>query len=243
MDKVEDKRESKNERSSWLMRLANDMLVVLFHLIQSALDEKVEAKPLGCARRERSQGRAITGGREVACLPSPMELPLGRSQERASLSLAKFDLSASFVTGRAVAYAVSDALMAPVLQAITSSTRNVRSTDEVPRRPVPLGQVSPGYKLDTKGQRNASETGTASPRPRLEGCQQRQSRGARGRLAASVCSERQNLRVPPGPLRFMGPVSPDPFRHQMARGDLLRSTGRELSNSPQQPGPGQAAVR
>ena len=219
------------------------MLIVLFRLIQSALDEKVEAKPLGCTRRECSQGRAITGGREVACLPSPMELPLGRNQERASLSQAKFDLSASFSTGRALAYAVSDALRVPVLQAITSSIRNVRFTDEVPRRPAPLGPVSPGYKRDPKGQRDASEAGTASPRPRPKGCQQRQSRGARRRLAAGVCSERQNLRVPPEPLRFMGPVSPSPLRHQMARGDLLLSTGRTLSNSPQQPGPGEEAVR
>jgi hypothetical protein len=225
------------------VRLASDMLIVHLPLIQFALGQKAEAKPMGLAHRERSQGRAVMRGHEVASLPSGMELPLGWSLERATLSLAKFDLSASFATGRHAAYAISGVRIAPVLQAITSRIWNVRFTDEVPRRPAPPGQVSFGYKSHTKGQGYASAAGTASPRPRLKGCQQRQSRGARWRLAASVCSERQNLRVPPGPLRFTGPVSPDPFRHQMARGDLLPSTGRTLSNSPQQPGQGQEAVR
>jgi len=220
-----------------------DMLYNHFRLIQSALGRKVEAKPVGRSHRERSQELAAMRVHEVAGLPGGKELHLGWNDERASSAVAKFVLSALFTTGRDAVQAVSGAPTYPVVQAITFRTGNVRFTDEVPRRPAPLGPVSPGYKRDPKGQRDASEAGTASPRPRPKGCQQRQSRGARRRLAAGVCSERQNLRVPPEPLRFMGPVSPSPLRHQMAWGDLLLSTGRRLSNSPQQPGPAQAAVR
>ena len=61
------------------MMLATDMLIVDFHLTQSALGQKVEAKPVGLSHWERSQGRTAMGGREVACLPGEMELPLGGS--------------------------------------------------------------------------------------------------------------------------------------------------------------------
>src|SRR5208283_4858189 len=189
------------------MRLAMDMLYLHLRLIQSALGQKVEAEPVG-NHRGRSQGRPAMGGHEVASFPGQMGPPLGQSHERASPFLAKFVLSASFATGRVTAHAVSGAPMALVLPATTVGTQHVRFTDEVPRRPALGGRVSLGYKSHTKGRADASETGRAFPQPRPKGCQQRQSRGARGRLAASACSERQNLRVPPGPLRFMGPVSP-----------------------------------
>jgi hypothetical protein len=227
------------------MRMAEDMLYRHLRLIQSALDQKAGAKPLGSPQRESSQGRAVMHGHEVACLPGEMGLPLGRSRERASPFLAKFGLSAYFATGRAVVYAVSDALMTLVLPAATSCTWFVRSTDEVPRRPVPQGKVSPGYKSYTKGQGHASETGTVFHQPRLQGCQQRQSRGLRlGRSAApDACSERQNLRVSPEPLRFMGPVSPVDKATTWPEGTSSSQSTGPLSNSPQQPKRGQAAVR
>jgi hypothetical protein len=198
---------------------------------------------MGYSYRERSQGRAARRGHEVACLPGEMGSPLGQSQERASPFLAKFDQSASFATGRAAAHAVSGALMTLVLPAITSCTWFVRSTDEVPRRLVPPGRVTLGYKSHTKGQAHASETGTAFPRPRLKGCQQRQSRGAGDRLAGHSCSERQNLRVPPESFRFMGPVSPANAATKWRDGTSSRQLAGPLSNSPQQPEPGSAAVR
>lgn len=198
---------------------------------------------MGLSHRERSQGRAVMHGLEVASLPGGMGSPLGQSQERASPFLAKFGLSASFATGRAAAYAVSGALLTRVLHAATSRTWFVRSTDEVPRRPVPHGWVNLGYKSHTKGRGHASEAGTASPRPRPKGCQQRQSRGPRFRSAGSSCSERQNLRVPPGPLRFMGPVSPTYAATKWRAGTSSPQQAGSLSNSPQQPEPGQAAVR
>jgi hypothetical protein len=160
----------------------------------------VEAEPRGLPHRERSQGRAKTGGLEVARLPGEMELHLGWNHERATSFLAKFDRSASISIGRVATHVVSGEPIVPVAQATTHRTGKVRFTDEVPRRPAPHGQVSPGYKSYTKGQRYASEAGTGSPRPRPKGCQQRQSRGARFGFAQGVCSERQNLRVPPGPL-------------------------------------------
>jgi hypothetical protein len=198
---------------------------------------------MGPSHRERSQGRAARRGHEVACLPGEMGSPLGQSQERASPFLAKFDQSASSATGRVVAFAVSHVPLALVLPAITSCAWFVRSTDEVPRRLVPHGRVSLGYKSHTKGRGHASETGTAFPRPRLKGCQQRQSRGASGRSAGPSCSERQNLRVPPGPLRFMRPVSPAPNATNWRYGTSSRQRAGQLINSPQQPEPGQTAVR
>ncbi len=220
-----------------------DMLIVHFHLIQSALSQKVEAKPWGLPPRERSQGRAAMRGHEVACLPGEMELHLGWCQKRATSSLAKFGLSASSATGRDAPQAVKGALMAPVAQATTYRAWKVRFTDEVPRRPAPLGQVSLGYKSYTKGQGDASETGRVSPQPRPRGCQQRQSRGSRFRFVESACSERQNLRVPCGPLRFMEPVSPTLPATKWPDGTSSRQGVGSLSNSPQQPRPEHMAVR
>ena len=122
----------------------NELLILPLRLIQSALGQKVEAKPRVSYPRERSQGRAAMRGREVACLPGGMGLPLGRSRERASPFLAKFGLSASFVTGRAAAHAVSGALMTLVLHCDHVVHRNVPLTDEVPRRPGLIGPGKPG---------------------------------------------------------------------------------------------------
>jgi hypothetical protein len=221
------------------------MLIIHLRLTQSALGQKAEAKPLGLPQRERSQGRPAMGGREVAGLPSElMELPLGWNLGRVTSFLAKSGLSASIVTGRVTAQAASGAPRSPVQQAITSRIRKVRFTDEVPRRPV-HGQVSPGYKSYTKGQGYASAAGTAFPRPRPKGGQQRQSRGLRPSRfpGPGACSERQNLRVPLGPLRFMGPVSPAIAATTWPGGTSSPQPAGSPSNSPQQPKPGPVAVR
>ncbi len=226
--------------------MANELLILPLHLIQSVLGQKVEAKPKVSHPRERSQGRVARRGREVACLPSVMGSHLGRSCGRETPSLSKSVLSASFETGRAAVYAVSGALMTPVLPAITSRIRNVPLTDEVPRRPLPSRSgVSLAYKSDTKGPAHAPVTGRASPQPRLQGWRQRQSRGSRLRRFGdmALCSERQNLRVPCGPLRFMGSVSPAIAATQWPDGTSSRQLAGSLRNSPQQPEPGHAAVR
>ncbi len=222
-----------------------DMLYLHLRLIQSALGQNAEAELVGLTHRERSQGRAAMRGHEVASFPGEMELPFGWSRKRVTSFLAKFALSASFATGRDAAHAVSGVLIAPVVQATTSCAQNARFTDEVPRRPALPGWVSLGYKSHTKGRSQASETGRASPQPRPKGWQQRQSRGGcPGRIAnPSACSERQNLRVPPGPLRFMGPVSPAIKASLWPKGTSSPQLAGPLSNSPQQPECEPAAVR
>lgn len=157
--------------------MARHMLYVHFRLIRSAAGQKAEAKPVSVIRDgERRQGRAAMLGREVACLPGGVGLPLGQSLERASPFLAKFGLSAFFWTGRAVAHAVNDALKPLVLHAIMPCKWMVHLTDEVPQCLGSKVRVRAGYKSDTKGWLNALVTETASPRLRLWGCQQRQSR-------------------------------------------------------------------
>ena len=221
--------------------MAKDMLYLHLPLIQFALSQKAEAEPMG-NHREGSQGRPAMGGREVASFPGKAGPPLGQSQEPTSSLRVKFDLSAGLETGRDAAHAISGAPMALVRHATTSCAQHVRFTDEVLRCPV-WGRVSLGYKSYTKGQGHASETGTAFPRPRPKGCQQRQSRGTRGRLATLPCSERQNLRVPPGPLRFMGPVSPAKAATKWRAGTSSPHLAGPLSNSPPPPEPERAAVR
>ena len=226
------------------MRLAEDMLFLHLPLIQSALGQKEEAKLVGIPHRERSQRWAVMPIDEVASLPGMAGLHLGqsRSHERTSPTRVKFGLLTSW-TGRVIAYAVSDAPSALVLHAITLCAQHVPLTDEVPRRLVHPGQVSPGYKSHTKGLGHASETGRASPQPRPKGCQQRQSRGWCGRFADPIGSERQNLRVPRGPLRFMGPVSSALAATTWPGWTSSRQSASLLSNSPQQPETESVAVR
>src|SRR6266487_5368818 len=227
------------------MRMAIELLILPLRLIQSALSQKAEAKPVNPFHRERSQGGPEMDRLEVACLPSNLGSPLGRSRGRETPSLSKSVLSASFETGRAAAYAVSGVLMAPVLHAITSCTRYVHPTDEVPRRPWPFGVgVKLAYKSDTKGPAHAPVTGRGSPPPRLQGCRQRESRGAWSLLGEdSLCSERQNLRVPCGPFWFMGQVSPAVKATKWPDRTSSCHPAGLLRNRPQQPESGHAAVR
>jgi len=193
---------------------------------------------VGLPHQERSQRWAAMPNDEVASLSGKAGLHLGQSRsqsQRASPFRAKlFGLLTSW-TGRVVADAVSDAPTTLVIRAIMPSTQHVPLTDEVPRRPVLSGRVSPGYKSYTKGLGHASEAGRASPQPRPKGCQQRQRRGAACRLAGQPCFERQNLRVLCGPLGFMGFVSPatvvSKWRSRTSSWQLVGS----LSNGPQQP--------
>jgi hypothetical protein len=62
------------------MKLAYDILYLPIHLIQSALGQKVGAKPMGWCYRESCQGRAAMSGREVAGLAGVMGLPQKKDQ-------------------------------------------------------------------------------------------------------------------------------------------------------------------
>ena len=206
------------------------------HLSRSAPAQKVEAKPSAHRRRECSQGGAVMPRLEVARLPSLAGSPVGRLGGRVSSLRTKSVLPASQMAVRAAAHAVSGALIQPVQHAIMPDTRNMHLTDEVPRRPVPSGRVSRPYKSCTKGGCNASAAGTVSPRPRLQGCPQRQSRGpVRGRSCRCRRLERQNLRVPSRASRFMGTVSPQPEASQWPGRTSFCQHGGPLRNIPKQP--------
>jgi hypothetical protein len=224
-----------------------DMLYLHLPLIPSARGQKVEAKLVGSPHQERSQRWVAMLNDEVACLPGTMGLHLGQnrsfSQRASPLRVKLFGQSAPFATGRAAAHAVSGVPSVLVLHAITSGIQYVPLTDEVPRRPVLRGRVSQGYKSNTKGRGHASETGRASPQPRLKGCQQRQSRGGLSRLSGGACSERQNLRVPRGPFRSMGLVSSVIAATKWPGGTSSSQPADMLSNSPPQPEAGHGAVR
>lgn len=221
-----------------------DMLYLHLPLILSARGQKVEAELVGLPHQGRSQLWAAMPTDEVASLPGMAGLHLGwsRSNERTSPFRVKFGWSAS-MTSRVIAHAVSDAPTAPVVQAITSCTQHVPLTDEVPRRPVPPEQASPGYKSYTKGLGHASETGRASPQPRPKGCQQRQSRGLWDRLADLTCSERQNLRVPRRPLGSTRPVSSALAATTWPGGTSSCQGVDQLRNGPSQPRLESVAVR
>jgi len=220
--------------------MANELLILPLHLIQSALGQKVEAKPARGSRRERSQGRAVMRGLEVACLPGAMGLPLSRNQGRATSSLAKSDLTAYFLSGRAAAHAVNGVLLIPVPQAITSHTRNAHLTDEVPWCPRSTRvEVNGVYKSQTKGSPDAPAMETGSPRLHPWGCRQRQSRGPRPRGNL----ERQNLRVFSGPLRSTDSVSPKSQATKWPGGTSFRQRFGSLRNEFTHPENARWAVR
>jgi hypothetical protein len=191
------------------------------------------------SHRECSQGRVATRGLEVACLLSPAGSPMGWSLGRATPSLAKSDLSASFWTGRVALYSVNGPLRAPVIHAITSDIRNTPLTDEVSRCPSPgWGWVSLAYKSNTKGPTDAPATGTASPRPRSWRWRQRRSRNP-----GSQGSERQNLRMTSGPVRSTGQVSPMLQATKWPGGTSSRQGVGSLRNGLIQPERVHSAVR
>ena len=218
------------------MRLACDMLYLPIHLIQSALGQKVEAKPVSPCHRERCQGRAVMSGREVAGLAGVMGLPMGLNSGRVSPFQTKSGFPASISGSRGATDAVRGALRFQVLPAITSSRRSVHLTDELLRCPGARGQVSASYKPNAKGARDAPVAGTGSPRPRLRGTQQRQS-------SPVLRDERQNLRMPSRAEGCMGSVSPGSAATQWPGGTSSCQHPGILRNSPQQPTRLRAAVR
>lgn len=157
------------------MRMAFPVLYLPFHLIQSALGQKVEAKPGSPFPRERRQGRAARAGREVACLAGRMGSRSSRAGGRASPHRAK-SASRSAQSGFLVAaHAVGCAQSVAMLHAITLDRWLVRFTDEVPRRQAAPRSVRASYKMITKGKPHAPVPGTRSRWPRFRGCQQIQS--------------------------------------------------------------------
>ena len=197
--------------------------------------------------RERSQRWVAIHQWRSGQPPRRSRVALGpESQSNATslpLSGEVVGLSAFMTTGRVVAYAVSGAPTILVLPAIMPSIQHGPLTDEVPRRLVLWGQVSPGYKSYTKGLGHASETGRASPQPRPKGCQQRQSRGLCDRFVDPTCSERQNLRVPRRPLGSTRSVSSALAATTWPGGTSSCQGVDRLRNGPLQPRLESVAVR
>ena len=143
-------------------------------LIQSALKRKTEAELWGNSEG-CSQGRPVMGGREEASFRRLAGLRFGHSSGRASPLRAKSVFSASSRRIPGVAQAVGGVQTGVVLGAITQGAWRDHLTGEVPRCLPPPAGVTAGYKRDVKDQPHASVAGTASYRPRLQGCQQSQS--------------------------------------------------------------------
>lgn len=217
------------------MRMANYLLYSPLHLIQSELGQKMEAKPRRQTSRERSQGLAAMLGREVACLLSQAGLPMGRCCGRVSLSRTK---SVSSTLVRRIQLAACSVSSEPqttsVSPAITSSIRNTRFTDEVPRRPG-SPRATPSYKSHTKGLDHASVLGRGSPPPQLKGWQQRRSSGWPVRATEAAGSERQNLNVSVRLPGFMGIVSSAAQATKWPEGTSSLQPAVRLRNVPQHP--------
>ena len=173
------------------MRMALPMLHLPFHLIQSALGQKVEAKPRSRSPWERRQGRPARVCREEACLPGRMGSRLSCVGGRASPLRAKSVLPAPQQGVLGAAHAGGGVQTGAMLHAITLDTRFVHSTDEVPQRRVAPRPVTASYKKNSKGQPYALGPGTRSHWPRLQGCQQIQSSPA---LPDERCNRYQSVR-------------------------------------------------
>jgi hypothetical protein len=143
-------------------------------LIQSVLKRNAEAELWGNPGVSSQCGSAM-GRIEEASFRGLAGWRLGRFGGRASLLWAKSVVSAFFGRLPSAVCTVSGGWFELVHLVITQGVWLDHITDEVPRCLPPPAGVSNGYKQLVKGPRYASVAGTASYRPRLQGCQQRQS--------------------------------------------------------------------
>jgi hypothetical protein len=149
-------------------------------------------------------------------------LLMSRVGGRTSLSQVK---SVSPLEGSpAATHAASGSQIGSVRHAIMPGEWCSNLTDEVPRRLGLRGRVPVGYKSNTKGQPHALVTGTKSHWPRLQGCQQRQSRPL-------PAAERQYRREPDSELADMEPVSLARSSHQRVGSLFFRANEPSAKNS------------
>jgi hypothetical protein len=157
------------------MRMAYPVLYLPFHLIQSALGQKVEAKPGSPSPWERRQRRPAMACGEEASLAGRMGSRFSRVGGRASPLRAKSVSPSSQKGVLGAAYAVGGVQTGAMSHAITSGAQFVHSTDEVPRRRAAPRPATASYKKNSKGKPHALVPGTRSHWPRFQGCQQIQS--------------------------------------------------------------------
>lgn len=219
-----------------------NILQLKLRLPRSVSGQEVEAKPAGNCRGRNSQRGPAMDRDDVAGLPSGIGWPMGRGHGRASALLAKSVFSASLERRRGAIKTVTGTPTDPVRHVIMYRIRKVHSTDEVLRRLTSPRWVTADYKPDAKCQLYAPVTGTESPRPRLRGWQQSWSRSVWDRSGGPIGCERQNLRVPTGSVRFMGPVSLAGEAAKWPEGTSSPQPANRLRTSPQQPQTAQTAV-
>lgn len=136
------------------------------------------AKPPGRSRRESSQGGAAMCRREEASSLDRAGRHLSRHAGRVSPSRTK----PSRVVSRG-SWRTSKAVRSPgetVRPAFRPGKGFLSLTEEV-LRSSSSGSISCGYKGRPKGGSQAPAAGTATPRPRSQGCLQRQSTPRKGR--------------------------------------------------------------
>jgi hypothetical protein len=146
--------------------------------IQSVLNQNTEAELWGNPE-ERSQCGSVMSCSEEASFPGRVGWRLGSPQ------WAKSVVSASTRRLPASVCADSGGQIDQVKHVFTPGAWLEHITGEVPRCLPPPAGVKAGYKRVSKGQSDASVAGTVSYRPRLQGCQQRQS-------SSALRNERQN---------------------------------------------------
>ena len=181
---------------------------------------------------ESSQGGFERSRREVASSGCLVGLLMGLAQGRASECSAKPDGTVPLLSHPVVTRADGRRRASMVSQAITSGQRHTHFTGEVPLCPDLNNPVSRSYKAKPKRSGYAQVAGTGSYRPRLEGCQQSQSRFGR---MPSVRTQRQNHREQSGKAGFMGKVSPATEATTWPAGTSFRQLAHTLRNVLQQP--------
>jgi hypothetical protein len=200
------------------------MLIFRDHLIQSALGRNAAAELRG-SPEERSQGGAAMPRREEASRRCLTGLRMGRAGGRASPLRAKSVSPAPLWGSSAAEHAVIGGQTVAVRHAIMPGAWRSNPTDEVPQRPRPPGGVTVGHKYDMKSRPYALVAGTMSPWPRLQGCQQRQSRSPQG-------TQRQHRSQSRGQGKPRGKVSPRIQATQWPAGTSSWQTFGPLRNIP-----------
>lgn len=208
--------------------MATDLLYLHLHLIQSALGQKAETKP---STRECSQCPAVMSAIGVASLPGREGSRLGKAFGRASALRAKSVFSASAKRSRGAGQAVNGVPIVLVHRAVRSGTGFVCLTDEVLRHTGPGGRLAPAISPMRKAGVTCRWREGFLPSSALE---DGSSAGVEAQERKFVGSERQNLRVPSGSGKFMGPVSPAIKATQWPGGTSSCLMAGLLSNSPQQ---------
>ena len=214
------------------------------YLAGSASGQKTQAKLEASGLGERCQGEPAMVRREEARRRRLAGSRLGRDSGRVRALVTKPMASASWVPSSA-ADAVSRQRAVSVMHEIMLDQWHHHPTGELPPRPGALRcvPVIRTHKELPKRSGQAREPGTGSPRPWPQGTQQRQSRGRSAHSGGRICLERQNLRVPRGPVRFMGQVSSTAQAPKWPGRTSSVQPVLRLGNSPQQPLRAPVAVR